>query len=138
MQRFFGHPLEADRPHVRVLDLVIQQDVAEFPKQFELFIGRVCDGLAEFFQLLLGFTMTVPYTLIKKLHGNVGVMQQCLLEEGNEDRVTPLRCHALQILIGGFPANLRQPFRPVRIETGEVPLVQPLHLGESRSYLASR
>ena len=67
--------------------------------------------------------MTAPYTLVKKLYGNVGMMQQGLLEEGDEHRVAPLRRHALQRLIGGLPANLRQPFRPVRIEARKMPLV---------------
>ena len=83
-------------------------------KWYELVVGGTRHGFPELFQLLLGFTMTAPQTLIEKLHSNVGVMQQCLVEEGHQDRIAPRRHHTLQRLIGGLPANLRQPFRPVQ------------------------
>ena len=107
MQHLFGHPLKAHRPHVRVCNIVIQQNLPEFPKQCELFIGRACHGFAEFLQLLLGFTVTAPDTLVKELHDNVRVMQEGLLKESDEHGVAPLRRHALQGLIGRLPANLR-------------------------------
>ena len=46
-QYLFGDPLEAHRPHVEVLDIVIKQDVSEFPKQFELVVGGAGHGFAE-------------------------------------------------------------------------------------------
>jgi hypothetical protein len=102
-----GHPREAHRPHIGVFDLIIQQDLSEFPKQLELLIGRSCDGCAKLFQLWLGFTVAASDTLLKQFHGHVRMMQQRLLEKRHQDGITPERWHLVQVPVRRFPANLR-------------------------------
>jgi hypothetical protein len=50
-------------------------------------------------------------------------MQEGLLKESDEHGVAPRRRHALQGLIGRLPANLRSPFRPIRVEACKMLIV---------------
>ena len=53
------------------------------------------------------------------------MVQERLLQKGDQDRIAPPRVHALELWRGGFPAQLGEPFHPVGVEPREVPGVEP-------------
>jgi hypothetical protein len=117
----FRHPSQTLRPHCSIGDLGIQEHLPELLEQAELFIGRAGDRFAACQQCLFGGTMIVPQTLVVQCDGDIGVMVECLMEKGQQERIPPGGRHPRQVLVGGTPPQSGQPLHPVGIEPGAVP-----------------
>jgi hypothetical protein len=69
--------------------------------------------------------MVLPYTLVIEFDRHIGVVEEGLVQKGQEDWIPPPQVHPLELRDWGFPAQLGQPFDTVGGEPRELPGVDP-------------
>ena len=110
---------------VRVPDRGVEDHPADLAEEPDLLVGRRGDREPEVLQVAAGAVVGVGEAVVEQVDGVVGQVDQGLVEEGDEGRITPLFGHPLKGLVRAPARDLGEELQAVRAQRRQVPALDP-------------
>jgi len=122
----FPEPFRRDSPvdgvsELGVADCGVEHDAGQLSEEPDCLVGGLRHGAAEFLQVVAGPRVCLGQAAVELVDRLVGDVDQRLVDEGKQERISPFFRHPLQGLAGGPASDLGQALQPVGAQAAEGP-----------------